>query len=230
MKKIFAFLTAAVLLIGMASFAGAENGLTNADGFVYEIKDDGTAVIVGYTGGKKKLAIPETLDSVPVTEIGINAFYNQTKIQTVTVPGCIKQIGSGAFARCTNLTSAKIGEGVEELGDGIFNACPKLTELSLPLSVSRIESNPVSYCSKIKKIKIAKNHPYLEYLDGVLFTRPDHRLLWYPPQKRDKEYTVPDGTEIIGTFSFVESQAAGVTLPESVKRIEPAFVGCDALK
>ena len=91
MKKWLVVFMAVILLLGMAPFAGAANRLTNSEGFVYEVKEDGTAVIVGYTGSEKNLVIPETVDSIPVTEIGGGAFQNNKKIKTVIIPGCIKK-------------------------------------------------------------------------------------------------------------------------------------------
>lgn len=234
MKRLLAFLAAAILLAGAVSFAGAEEErkrLTNSEGFVYEIKDDGTAVIVGYTGKEKNLAIPETVDSVPVTEIGSRAFYTNRSIKTAVVPGCVKTVGDSAFGLCSALASAEFQEGVETLGNNVFWQCKKLKEVTFPMSVSEAKHGILSGCTNMKTLNVPENHPYFALKDGVLFSIPDQRLIWYPAAKKDKEYTVPDGTAIIDRYAFETAKVTGVSVPESVTEIRgSAFTTCKKLK
>lgn len=233
MKKLLAVLTSVILVIGIASFAGAKEGekrLTNPAGFVYKIKDDGTAIIVGYEGSEQNLVIPETFDSITVTEIGNDAFRH-ADMKTLVIPGCIKRIRQYAFVDCFKLTSVEIQEGVERIDRYAFFSCNKTQTFTLPSSISEMGDGVFYNCSKLNTINIAADHPYLEVKDDVLFSRPDHRLIWYPESRKDKEYTIPDGTEIIGEWSFGFSKMAAVVLPESITNIhEYAFAYCKNLK
>ena len=234
MKRIMAVIMLTVLLAGAAAFAPAEEStksLSNSEGFVYEIKEDGTAAITSYTGSEKDLVFPEYVDSVPVTEIREKAFYQNKKIKSVVIPGCVKTIRKYAFGFCDGLTSAEIQEGVEVLGSVAFWSCSKLKEVSLPGSISKAENGVFSGCNRLQSVSIAADHPYFEVKDSVLFSRPDHRLIWYPAAKKDKEYQVPDGTEIIESHAFHSSKINSVVLPESMREIGWfAFFECNGLK
>lgn len=67
-------------------------------------------------------------------------------------------------------------------------------------------------------------------IDGVLFK--ENILVAYPRNKSDKEYRVPDGTEIIGSCAFDGNQyLEKVFLPSSITCIgDGAFVGCTKLQ
>lgn len=80
-------------------------------------------------------------------------------------------------------------------------------------------------------VTVAADHPYLEVVDGVLFGRTDHRLIWYPRALGGEAYAVPEGTEIIGRHAFYAcAELTSVTLPESVTLIENhAFRACRGL-
>ena len=115
MKKTLSLLLALLLLLSAAACGegkAAPKQLTNAEGLVYIVAENGSAEIVGYTGKKEKLVIPETLEGHPVTVIAQNAF-NSAGFAEVTVPGGIRQIRNGAFAACNNLTTVRLAEGLE---------------------------------------------------------------------------------------------------------------------
>jgi len=61
-----------------------------------------------------------------------------------------------------------------------FTGCENV---SIPGSVTEIGTNPFADCDRLTKIKIAKNHPYLGMKDGVLFSKPDRRLITFPGWK-----------------------------------------------
>ena len=46
------------ILIGVASVSVTSKAETSADGFEYEVNDDDTATITGYTGSETTLIIP----------------------------------------------------------------------------------------------------------------------------------------------------------------------------
>ena len=71
----------------------------------------------------------------------------------------------------------------------------------------------------------------METIDGVLFSKPDRRLVYYPNAFTSSEYKVPEGTEIIGESAFIGcSSLIDVTVPDSVSAIgNDAFCYCDSL-
>ena len=234
MKRILALALALLLALPalpvMAESAPEKNRLTNTDGFVYIVLDDGSAEIVGYTGKEKKLAIPVQVDGHAVVSIGGNAFEEQ-KISALTVPEGVKSIKKSAFEGCTSLTSVRLPQSLTAIGNGAFYDCSALKEINLPDGLSDMGTTVFSKCAVLKSIIVSDSHPMLEFKDGVLFSKPDHRLIWYPMAKKDKTYAVPDGTEIIGGGAFDKNSVQRVILPDSVSVIQTnAFFDCANLR
>lgn len=51
----------------------------------YEILDDGTVTITGYTGSETEIVIPSEIEGKSVTSIGDWAFYSCTGLTSVTI-------------------------------------------------------------------------------------------------------------------------------------------------
>ncbi|MCR5599640.1 MAG: leucine-rich repeat protein [Ruminococcus sp.] len=75
--------------------------------------------------------IPESIEGLPVTVIGIYAFQI-SKIQSVTIPNSVKEIGHYAFNSCSNLTSITIPDSVEKVGIRAFENCSSLEKIEFP--------------------------------------------------------------------------------------------------
>jgi hypothetical protein len=105
-----------------------------------------------YRGTQKKLTIPETIDGLPVTTIGKEAFERSSvseivlpsslisieenafwysNIQEVTIPKNVKIIGPQAFYKCASLIRVIIPAGVS-VGRFAFAACDNLVEVITP--------------------------------------------------------------------------------------------------
>ena len=184
--------------------------------------------------------------------IGEDAFSHCENLTSITIPDSVREIRDGAFAVCTALTSICIPNSVTSISDSMFFYCVALTSVTLPDSVTSIGSQVFSYCNNLTSLKIpdsvtsidanpfygcdqlvlslSPDHPTLKVVDGVLFSKPDNRLIYYPNIKKES-YVVPEGTQTIGAFAFTECDAlTHVTLPDSVTSIEcDAFWDCPAL-
>jgi len=62
--------------------------------------------ITKYIGKSDIVVVPEKIEGLDVTSIGVSAFWS-TKIQSVTIPASVTQIETMAFYNCENLKSAK---------------------------------------------------------------------------------------------------------------------------
>ena len=72
--------------------------------FVYGYNEAKTAItILAYTGSDAAVSIPDTIDALPITEIGDDAFADNSTITTVHVPETVEVIGMRAFKNCVNL-------------------------------------------------------------------------------------------------------------------------------
>src|SRR5215831_6696872 len=69
---------------------------------------DGTVIITGYTGPGGSISVPSTIEGLPVTTIGDNAFWADNNLTSITLPEGITTIGSHTFFLCGNLVSVTL--------------------------------------------------------------------------------------------------------------------------
>lgn len=91
--------------------AGAPGYFTAAymeEGVSYIYENDGSMIVRDASESKVEVEIPSSLDISgevhSVEAIQAEAFMDNEKLKTVTIPETIKEIGESAFAGCTNLT------------------------------------------------------------------------------------------------------------------------------
>ncbi len=71
--------------------------------FLCKKNDDGTLTLTAYAGVVESVEIPDSLNGLPITSIGDNAFVNRSGLYSVTVPESIQSIADNAFDLCPNL-------------------------------------------------------------------------------------------------------------------------------
>ena len=225
------------------------------DQHYFEVVDD----VLFSKADKRLIAYPLMKEATAYTIpdgteiIGESAFCFCENLSSITIPDSVKKIGDSAFFYCTELTSIRIPEGVTSISESMlygcsalasvilpdsltsigplaFFLCCNLTSLHIPDSVTSIDHNPFYGCDQLV-LSLSADHPTLEIVDDVLFSKTDKRLIRYPIMKNDTVYTVPEGTQIIGTFAFSDCETlTRITLPNSVTSIEfRAFTCCTAL-
>ena len=139
--------------------------------------NNGTITITGYTGAGGDVAIPGTINGLPVTSIGGDAFawssvtnvtipdsvtsiggdaFAWSSVTNVTIPDSVTSIGTNAFYVCSGLTSVTIGTNVSSIGDWAFAFCG-LTCVSIPDSVTSIGANVFYHCSGLTSVTIGTN-------------------------------------------------------------------------
>jgi hypothetical protein len=77
-----------------------------AQDFQYSI-DNGQVTITGYSGSGGEVAIPETIEDLPVTSIGDYAF-TYSSLTSAAIPGSVTMIGNQAFSDCASLDSITV--------------------------------------------------------------------------------------------------------------------------
>lgn len=81
-----------------------------------------------------------------VTQIGAGAFFEDNRLEKLTIPQSVNFIDAYAFYGCHNLTSIKIPEGVTAISDHAFADCG-LKTINIPSSVRSISFYAFRWCS-----------------------------------------------------------------------------------
>ena len=198
-------------------FKGAMPEEKKSSAYRYIVKEDGTAAIIGYTGGAKA-NIPAKLDGYKVTEIS-GAAFAESAVTDVTIPDSVSAIGNGAFRNCTALKSVSLPGNLTALGREAFSGCKVLEEVSLPDSLQVVPEAAFHSCFALKNVKLPANLTEIgkeAFMNDVSLASVDF------PQSLAK----------IDEHSFAYCSAlTDVTIPEGVTYIPfEAFFGCGNLE
>ena len=168
--------------------------------------------------------------SIPdgVASVGYATFYGCSRLTTISIPESVISIGNWTFYGCSRLNKITLPNGIISIGDKAFSDCSNLTSINIPNSVVKVGDNPFTYCESLSKIIVSFDHPFLEVIDGVLFSKQDRRLICYPKGKDGSSFQIPHGTQIIGDSAFSScSRLITVTIPNTTTFInEYAFSNC----
>ena len=137
-----------------------------------------------------------------MTSIGKMAF-EFVAISEISIPDTVERIDSEAFLECMSLQTVHIPKNVRSISSTAFYCTPSLTDFSVD------EENPY-YCSK--------NH--------MILSKDGKEMVVIPEGRSD--LVIPDGVTTLTYFvSFTECHATSVTIPESVTKIDGAYMFSD---
>lgn len=211
---------------------------TNAE-YEYEVLEDGTVEITGYSGEDTDIIIPSEIGEVSVTSIGYEAFYECTSLTNITIPdsvtsirvrafgGCdglisitipdsVTSIGGYAFYGCTSLTSITIPDSVTSIGDWAFYGCTSLTSITIPKNVASIEENVFTWCTSLTNIVVDSQNPKYESRNSNAIIEKSSNTLIVGCAGT----TIPDSVTSIGKEAFDRRLSlTSITIPDSVTSI-----------
>ncbi len=213
--------------------------MLHEDELSYEkTEDQEGAVLTGYdgsvTGEKKHLVLPETIDGLPVTELG-EELFKEKDIEGIILPSGLNRIGASAFQDCTELSYVELGDDLKTIGPNAFSSCSSMKNIELPEGLEEIELGAFLF-TEIEDVKFPASLSSIEYsftgesyevaegntsytvIDGVLFTADKKELVMFPSE-RTGTYTIPESCESIGLFAFSASGLSKLIIPESVERL-----------
>ena len=141
-----------------------------------------------------------------ITTIGASAFWNNTFIEEIILPKSLKRLGGDCFYCCTNLKKVNIPSEVWIMGNNPFAGCPKL--------------------------ELTNESPYFVVEDGILYGRDKKDIIYYPINKKIKEYVVPSTVTCIGKHCFFNcNNLERIVIHKNVVRFENnPFSGCTKLE
>ena len=96
--------------------------------------------------------------------------------------------------------------------------------INIPASVTCIETPVIFDIVGVKAINVDKNNPAYSSKDGVLFNKDKTTIIFYPNEKGDSVYKLPEGVVRIEDYAFRYADTKEIVLPESLEEIgENAF-------
>ena len=109
-------------------------------------------ILLAYTGKAETVNIPSKIGKYPVTVIGENAFYGNSRVKQINVPSSVKEIDFAAFMRCTALTGVSLPSGLGKLGALSFALCPKLERITMPAGLTALEGSTFAGCTGLNSV------------------------------------------------------------------------------
>ncbi len=153
--------------------------------------------------------IPSKIDSVAVTSIGLRAFYDCTRLTSVTIPNSVTSIGNRAFVGCTSLMSINVAAANTAY-----------------CSVDGVLFNK----DKTELVRYPEGRPYASYYIPSSVTSIGE--LAFCECTSLTSITIPSSVTSIGDYAFRGcTSLTSITIPNSVTSIgDYAFRGCTSLK
>jgi hypothetical protein len=203
--------------------------------------DNGAITITSYTGPSGLVAIPETIDELPVTSIGEGAFSDCARLTSIVMGSNVTSLGNMVFYRCSSLTNVTMGKNVTTIGDYTFAECTSLTNITIPNSATNIGSWAFWNCFLLTSITIPASVTSIG--DRAFFGCISLTSITIPTSVTNignsvfqacyslPSIIIPDSVTSIGGIAFGDcTSLTNVTIPNSVTSIgDWAFSGCTSL-
>ena len=202
-------------------------------------ENNGEVIITGLQEGlaTTSIVIPETIDGMPVIEIGPKAFQS-TSITNIKIGENIKGIGEKAFYMCKKLKSVTWNCKCDVIPTNCFLGCSDLMQFDF-LGIKKVDRAAFSE-SGLKEVCLPKNIKVLE--EGTFSGCSKlHSVTWHcqcdviPAFCFDKcsNLTQFDFSSIkkIGAYAFYKSGLQEVYLTEKIEILDKGtFSGCSKLQ
>ena len=176
-----------------------------------------------------------------IETIASRAFWDCTRLTSVSIPNSTKSIGHFAFLNCSNMTAVNIPDGVTSIGTAAFYNCTKLTSISIPNSVTKMGWRVFRNCTNLTSVTIGDNIAYTgseTFYDctslssvniGKNVICVDESAFRNCSQLSSVK--IPEGATFIGLLAFVNCNSLkSVIIPSSVSIIgDASFANCTGL-
>ena len=153
------------------------------------------------------------------------------KNTSFVIPSTVTLLAPFAFDSCSRLAKIEMIGPIEKMGMFAFEDCKNLKTFSIPESVMFMWT-PFGGCNKLRRIEVDKDNRNYYSANGVLFDISMSKLIWYPSNKSNTTYAVPEYVDKIDCSAFKGcTKLTSVELPPTVKEISiEAFMNCTRLK
>lgn len=156
-----------------------------------------------------------------VKAIGLEAWFNNTIITSITIPNTVTEIRDRAFKSCTNLKTVNIGSGLETLGSEVFSNSGYYTGLK----AINVDPANEKFCS-IKGVLYGRENAQAEPTSLYFFPHDAPQTTEDGPYELPWEtvglrvFKIPSSVRTIKHLAFYCAPTNTVILPESLETIE----------
>lgn len=221
------------------------------EGLVYELNDTEDAyIVVNYTGKSDVVDIPKKHNGLPVTEVGYSAFrckslrkvsfpngmirigdlaFSYVKgLETIYIPGSVKEIGKSCFHENKSLSTVTLCKGLEMIDGGAFRYSA-FSNIYIPDSVTGIFTSVFSGCSLLSNIRLSKNLVYLGVGSYGKRPFPDVHGVFQGCSSLI-HLDIPDTVTHLGMYSFSFcTSLESIVIPKSITWMPHCFHDCNSL-
>lgn len=224
----------------------------DANAYTYATLPDGTVKILSYTGKRKYLTVPDTIEGKAVSCIGESAFENNARLRKVSLPEYLTEIMPYAFNGCSRLLSIDVPESVQTIGTFAFYSCARMSSVgivpgsdlrtigeqafantmissfTIPQKLSELGDGAFLGCRGMRKITVAEGNTTFQEKEHAVYDSTGTKLIYYPTGLAES-YPVAEGTKEIGKYAFAYARASQITLPDGLETIgDQNFTGVSA--
>ena len=144
--RAIAVIMALVTVLSLAACAQEE--------FVFEINENGEAVLVGYHGKGGNVTVPNEWKGAAVTAVAPLAFVNKQSLRSVTLPRTVKSIGEYAFSGSARLVVVYVNSKDITIGEGAFSGCLALEQIDL-LECTEVPRWAFRNCASLREVRMS---------------------------------------------------------------------------
>lgn len=157
----------------------------------YDSREDCNAVIETASNtlvvGCNNTFIPNT-----VTSIAGGAFYECSRLSSVTLPNGITSIGGSAFYGCRSLTSIIIPDSVTSIDNIAFYGCTDLTSVTIGKGLTNLGNSVFYGCGKLKHVTVKWKTPIGNALSPFNNSNWQNAILYVPYGTKEVYMTIAD--------------------------------------
>ena len=145
----------------------------NLDSIIYYVGSDSEVILPSYyetVNINSQDYIIEKNSGTQITKIEETSFMSNENITSITIPASVTEIGLQAFYGCTNLQSVNFeaNSKLQLISPQAFYGCTSLLSIIIPASVLCIDDEAFRGCTKLRALGFETN-PRLEVIGSAAF-------------------------------------------------------------